>query len=323
MTQLLTLAVLFASACVAVAQIPQSEWVNLTQNPDWDRRPAWSPDQSSIAFVRDNGDGMDLMVMATDGTDLRRLTDGSNYLFSPSWFPDSQTILYDVEHMGFFRIHTEGGSPEPLSQPAGRSYSHPALSPDGRRVAYHRHPSGGDDPRIFVADLDGSNDVKVTDGGRGDQFVTWSPDGSAVAFQRHQPDDGLGTGIYAVNIDGSGLHRVSPDTMHSLEPAWSPDGSRIAFVGKTGPSFELFVIDVEGTDLMQLTDSPVAPSLPAWSPDGRKLAFTTYGLGRIDIDVDIWVIDVARILGLDSEDGSSVSAVGWGQVKQRAKGRPR
>lgn len=73
MTRLLTLAMLFAPMCAGVAQIPRSEWVNLTQDPDWDRNPSWSPDQSSIAFVRDNGDGMDVMVIATDGTDLRRL----------------------------------------------------------------------------------------------------------------------------------------------------------------------------------------------------------------------------------------------------------
>ena len=206
-----------------------------------------------------------------------------------------------------------------MSQPAGRSFSHPALSPDGGRIAYHRHLLGEDGARIFVADLDGSNEVRVTNGGEGDQFVTWAPDGSAVAFQRHRPDDGLGTGVYAVNIDGSGLYRVSPDSMHSLEPAWSPDGSRIAFVGDTGPTSELYVIDTDGTNLIQLTDSQLSPSFPAWSPDGGKLAFTAYGLGSIDIDVDIWVIDVARILGLDGGGGSAVSASGWGQVKRAAK----
>ena len=303
---------LLAIASPASAQIPEAEWVNLTQDPEWDRWPSWSPDQSSIAFVRSNGEGMTLMVMASDGSGLRRLTDGTSYLFYPTWFPESDRVAYDVQGEGIFQVPVEGGSARSLFLPAGHSFSTPALSPDGLRIAYAAIPPEEGSSELFVSDLDGSNTVRLTHHQYQDNNPTWAPDGSAIAFesQRRPP---VSSGVYVVNIDGSGLRRVSPDTMTAGQPAWSPDGSRIAFCSPISRP-DLYVIDVDGTDLIRITDYQRPLESPAWSPDGRKLAFVAYpGIGY----PDIWVLDVTYILGLETANDSAVVGTSWGQLKLR------
>lgn len=46
---------------------------NLTNDPNWDGYPAWSPDGSHFAFSTNNGVEFDLHVMSADGTGRRRM----------------------------------------------------------------------------------------------------------------------------------------------------------------------------------------------------------------------------------------------------------
>jgi Tol biopolymer transport system component len=53
----------------------------LTDDPDWDGEPSWSPDGTKIAFSRTNPSDLnsDIYVMnAADGTNVTRLTDSSS-----------------------------------------------------------------------------------------------------------------------------------------------------------------------------------------------------------------------------------------------------
>jgi Tol biopolymer transport system component len=65
---------------------------NLTNDPEWDGYPAWSPDGRQIAFSVNNGVEFDLYVMDADGTGRRRLAGvmGANGIANdccPAWRP--------------------------------------------------------------------------------------------------------------------------------------------------------------------------------------------------------------------------------------------
>ena len=65
---------------------------NLTNNPDWDGYPAWSPDGTRIAFSLNDGVEFDLYVMNADGSGKRRLpgVEGTNGIANdccPAWRP--------------------------------------------------------------------------------------------------------------------------------------------------------------------------------------------------------------------------------------------
>ena len=149
---------------------------------------------------------------------------------------------------------------------------------------------------IYVAQADGRfptriHTAEVQAGHRG-LGLTWSPDGSRIAFAvpRFRQLNTPGAGIFIANRDGSGaVALIRPaGVADDIQPAWAPDGSRIAFVrwGGNGndldPSMVLHVVRSDGSGLITLSGSG---ERPAWSPDGRQIAFTKRdGIYVINLD---------------------------------------
>jgi DNA-binding winged helix-turn-helix (wHTH) protein len=70
-----------------------------------------------------------------------------------------------------------------LTSTPGREV-HPALSPDGSRVAFARSEAGSSDLDIFVQGVSSSEPVRLTTSPTWDMWPRWSPDGSEIAFVR-------------------------------------------------------------------------------------------------------------------------------------------
>jgi Tol biopolymer transport system component/DNA-binding winged helix-turn-helix (wHTH) protein len=157
----------------------------------------------------------------------------------------------------------------------------PALSPNGRALAYVSDRNGGFE--IVVKALSAAaRDVPLTSDGQQNVQPAWSPDGDYVAY--HSMRRG---GIWIVPALGGAPRQV---TDFGSKPAWSPDGRRLAFqsdpladiapgaFGGNVPS-TIWAVDRDGGDLKRLTVSTQpfgGHASPAWSPDGRHIAFVAY-----------------------------------------------
>jgi TolB protein len=60
---------------------------NISNSPDREHHPAWSPDGARIAFQSDRDGNWEIYVMNVDGTDVQRLTDNDVKDEGPEWRP--------------------------------------------------------------------------------------------------------------------------------------------------------------------------------------------------------------------------------------------
>ena len=163
---------------------------------------------------------------------------------------------------------------------------------------------------IYVMNLDGSNQTRLTTVSAHDLLPALSPDGTKIAFasmrNSYQYD------IYVMNSDGSGQTRLTTDLGNDeWDPTWSPDGTQIAFVNQNDG---IIIMNADGSDSRRLTD--VDDESPSWSPDGAKIAFCRGG------DIMVMGVDGNNLTNLTnnpsadcypewSPDGTRIAYVRW------------
>ena len=170
--------------------------------------------------------------------------------------------------------------PTPTLTPTAAVAQPPA--PVAGRIAFSSTRDDGSQG-ISVMNADGSGVTRLTNNPAWDEFPSWSPDGSRIAFSSDRAGD---PNIYVMNADGSGVTRLTNELAFHFAPRWSPDGSRIAF-WSTG---DIYVMNADGSGVTRLTDDWTLDTDPSWSPDGSRIAFVS--------DTDIYVMNA---------DGSGVT----------------
>ena len=140
----------------------------------------------------------------------------------------------------------------------------PAISPDGKFVAYAAGPSNA--MRVYVRPRAGRQSVMVTGSlGGNHRRPRWSPDGTRLLFQAQRA-------IWVVPVSGGSPVQVvaaprDTTTEGAHSATWSPDGMRLAWVALD----TVFTRALRDETPHALATMGIAHSL-AWSPDGRWIA---------------------------------------------------
>jgi Tol biopolymer transport system component len=239
--------------------------IRLTNNPDQESDPAWSPDGSRIVFGR----FPDIYVMNVDGTGEVKLTGDEARNYSASWSPGGTQIAFvrDTSSASWpyskITIMNDDGTGQVGLGDAAWAYSSAEWSRDGSRIvygaAYEDTP-----PIIGVMNSDGSGESTILQDYNLCPFdPAWSTDGR-IAFSSNSyviTDEGGdycegGHQIYVMNSDGSGMVQLTNNS--GIHPAWSRDDRKIAFVRSDG----IYVMNADGTGETRLGPG----SAPTWSP---------------------------------------------------------
>jgi Tol biopolymer transport system component len=169
----------------------------------------------------------------------------------------------------------------------------PAISRDGKLVAYASDRGGDGNLDLWVQYLDGRTASRLTHHPAVDWQPSFSPDGSRIAF-RSERDGG---GIYVVSTLGGEERRIAD---HGAYPRFSPDGSLIAYMESlpfTDGLCRMFVVPPDGGPPRafqpEFRTYPMPGSVgPIWSPDGKSLLFCGQRVGQPESE-DWWVAPVA------------------------------
>jgi TolB protein len=240
--------------------------------------PAWSPDGKKISFA--GYDGLILMTVNEDGTDLREWAQGIHGFDSPSWSPDGGKIVFErlvefcvaPDECGYTQsdldvLDTSSGDIRQLVESDRVSDSGPAWSPDGSRIAYSGINMIAADGSCLPPCMTSSLYAGFSGG-----YPNWSSDGSKLVFSRFMT--GMSTSEIFVRDLATGVEtRLTNNTVNENNPAWSPDGTKVVFDRGSYPSREIFVMNADGSGQQQLTSNNVDDADPDWQPLG---AFTNY-----------------------------------------------
>jgi Tol biopolymer transport system component len=156
------------------------------------------------------------------------------------------------------------------------------VSPDGKRIAVHRHDEGGGD--ILVIEPDNSVKKLTFDASHHNSSPVWSPAGDRVAYSALERGK---WGIYQTLSSGSGTEELLYESDLPKAPmSWSPDGKNIVFwVDNPRTAGDLWVLTMEERKARPLIATNFDETHAQISPDGKWIAYTSNLTGRNEIHV--------------------------------------
>jgi len=214
-----------------------------------DRRPMFSPDGRSLAFVSTRTGGGDIYVLALGTGAVRRVTwdDGLEQL--DGWSRDNHWLYFsstsrDIAGMNdLYRVSIDGGTPMPVSEERYVNEFGAAASPDGKRLAFAAH---------------------------GIASNQWWRRGSSHIDQSE---------IWTMNVDGPPAYaQVTKRDARQVWPMWSGDGKSLLYVSDRGGAENVWNGDRQVTTFR---DGRVL--WPTITTDGRTIAFERdFGIWTLD-----------------------------------------
>ena len=155
--------------------------------------------QARIAFMSHRDGNWEIYVMDADGNNQRNLTNNPDDDQSPAWSPDGKQIAFMSDRDGHFM-------------------------------------NGWSTSEIYVMDVNGDNQQKLTNHRAWDGSPSWSPDGKRIVFRSKR--DGNWE-IYGIDADGGNLQNLTNHPDDDWNPAWlnspfsvSPAGKKFTMWGR-------------------------------------------------------------------------------------------
>ena len=274
------------ASAVPVAVLPGEPWVVYL---------AVTPAGEALSLVRPDGSG-DHPILADLGLGTGR---------RPDWSPDGALLAFVVDFKNIWLARADGGGVQNVyacSEPC-EDVDHPAISPDGGRIAFERNDTRNGTfigTTIEILDLaTGSVKTAIASGSprRFIKYPRWSPDGRSLVVQVERVDEDVVTNGPFVQASASAIAIADiggalPATLTTLTgpgllaafPDWNRVDGRIVFAtydldefDQTDEASNLYTIATDGTGLTQLThEAPGAlrAGEPTFTPDGTRITFT-------------------------------------------------
>ncbi len=229
---------------------------------------SFSEKQLILQITNSESECDQIYTMNTDGSGLKRVSNGKGRTTCAYFLPGDTTIIYASTYLA------DDKCPPPPDRSKGYVWK-----------LY-------DSFDIFKADADGSRIIRLTDAPGYDAEATVSPLGDKIVFTSLRDGD---PELYLMNIDGSGQRRLTFAKGYDGGAFFTPDGKQLIYrasrpksdkelqdyndlvqEGLVRPTaLELFLINVDGTGMRQITNLGKASFAPFMHPDGNRIIFSS------------------------------------------------
>lgn len=269
--------------------------LRLTTNPADDSSPVWSPDGRNLAFLRSNGQYVDIMLIPALGGVERKLWQSE--VDGLSWSPDGKFLAFADKSVegrdSIFLLSIETRERRRLTYPPEYSGDGtPIFSPDGQSLAFVRSPED-----IYLLSLaEGvprgeprrlTFDAKTIGG------LTFSSDGHSLIFSSNR----LGSQrLWRIATSGGEPEPLPVGEQNAWSPFIASHHDRLVYE-QIVEDFDIWRIEVQNLGLHPFTTTRHPPTRliastakdmdPRFSPDGKKIAFSSVRSGWFEI----WICD--------------------------------
>ncbi len=241
---------------------PDSTWsqipVQVTTAPGLELDPVFSPGGEVLVFSSDRSGSFELWkrdLGAGTGSGEVQLTFDGDQIFEPDFAPGGKTLVYHSKSRGGIWALDLDDDFLPIAEPSQLAGfgSRPAVSPDGRWIAFQSESS----PQLA--------------------------DTSAPALSQST--------LWVLRLEDKTRRRVTrasaPNGGHAA-PSWSPDGTRLVFSTSLYGRSEIWTVTVEDGEIQPLVTDLANGYDPVYSPDGRSVYFSASsrqvsGLWRVPV----------------------------------------
>ena len=239
--------------------------LRLTNSPEDDRDPVWSPDGRKLAYASRQDGNWEIYIYDLQTGETSRMTFDLSFQGAPQWSPDGQWLVYESyqgDNLDVYIMRVDGSQVERLTDHPGPDYS-PSWSPDGRQIAFVSWRGGNQD--IYVFSLDDPRDAasfNVTNTpNRLEDYPNWSPDGDLLAYSA------VDEGVEKIFVKSANeANAVAQVLGRGRTPTWSPDGRSIIAAVDSFDSTQLIAMPFAETGFAtSVIPVPQGATTPHWT----------------------------------------------------------
>lgn len=111
------------------------------------------------------------------------------------------------------------------------------------KIAFTSYRDSGEE--IYIMDIDGNNQYRLTNNIGRDEDIVFSPDGVCIAFTSLRDED---LEICKIDISNNDLVNLTHTIGSDAAPIFSLDGLNIAFLSDRDGNREIYVMDINGSN---------------------------------------------------------------------------
>jgi len=272
-----------------------------------DYHPVHSPDGGRVAYLSNRKSDFaitELRVKDLGTGAVKTIARNVDNRFS--WSPDGKRLYYNRAPRGRFDIYVyDFDTKEERKLTLGLRAKDPAVSPDGKRIAFVRNEDGTNN--LGVMNADGTKIRYLTHHNDATQYYgpRWSPDGKRIAFSVFRGED---RDVAVINADAEPYKKARsradssktfPDSLayadnagfealirtkaDERDPCWLPDGSGLVFASDRTGIFNLYEYDLASKQVRQVTSVLGGAFCPSVSPSGDEALYAGFHAGNYSI----------------------------------------
>jgi TolB protein len=140
--------------------------------------------------------------------------------------------------------------------------------------------TGKSNKAIYIMDVDGEENQRITRDSSLDLGPAWSPDGGRLAYASYKKGN---PEIYVAELGSGNVKQITRNGNSNITPGWYVDGKTIYYAQSLNESTELFAAEVGTAKSRQVSSAGGINIAPRFSKDGSTMIYSSTRAGRLHV----------------------------------------